>query len=42
MIKSNFASKEDRDAMISDGMERGVRDGYQKRDALLARRKSQA
>ncbi len=42
VIMSTFASKEDRDAMISDGMERGVREGYEKLDALLARRKSQA
>jgi len=27
--------------MISDGMERGVRDGYEKLDALLARLTSQ-
>ena len=42
VIMSTFASKEDRDAMITDGMERGVRDGYEKLDGLLARLKSQA
>jgi hypothetical protein len=38
---STFESKEDRDAMIADGMERGVRDGYSKMDALLERLKSE-
>jgi uncharacterized protein YndB with AHSA1/START domain len=41
VIMSTFASKEDRDAMIADGMERGVRDGYSKMDALLERLKSE-
>ena len=37
VIISTFASKEDRDAMIRDGMERGLRDGYAKLDELLER-----
>jgi uncharacterized protein YndB with AHSA1/START domain len=41
VIMSTFASKEDRDAMIADGMERGVRDGYSKMDELLERLKTE-
>jgi uncharacterized protein YndB with AHSA1/START domain len=41
VILSTFQSKEDRDAMIADGMERGVRDGYSKMDELLERLKSE-
>jgi uncharacterized protein YndB with AHSA1/START domain len=37
VIMSTFASKEDRDAIIADGMESGVNDGYEKLDELLAR-----
>ncbi len=39
VIQTTFESKEDRDAMIADGMERGVRDGYSKMDELLERMK---
>ena len=34
--QSVFRSVEDRDGMISAGMERGVNDGYDKLDSLLA------
>jgi uncharacterized protein YndB with AHSA1/START domain len=34
--QSVFQSVEDRDGMIASGMERGVNDGYDKLDALLA------
>ena len=36
---STFESKEYRDGMLQSGMERGVNDGYDKLDAILARRK---
>jgi uncharacterized protein YndB with AHSA1/START domain len=35
-IQSVFQSVSDRDGMIQNGMERGVNDGYEKLDALLA------
>ena len=34
--QSVFQSVQDRDGMIQSGMERGVKDGYEKLDALLA------
>ena len=34
--QSVFQSVEDRDGMIASGMERGVNDGYEKLDSLLA------
>ena len=37
VIMSTFASKEDRDFMIREGMEKGVREGYAKLDVLLER-----
>ena len=37
---SRFDSKEDRDGMLAGGMERGVVEGYEKLDALLAGRQS--
>ena len=37
VIVTTFASKEDRDAIIADGMEKGVREGYAKLDVLLER-----
>ena len=36
---STFETKEQRDGMIESGMEKGVNDGYDKLDAILARRK---
>lgn len=36
---STFDSKEDRDGMLQSGMEKGVAEGYDKLDALLARRR---
>ena len=41
VVMTTFASKDDRDAMIEDGMERGVRDGYSKMDELLERLRSE-
>jgi uncharacterized protein YndB with AHSA1/START domain len=37
VVTGSFDSKEDRDAMLEAGMEGGVREGYEKLDALLAR-----
>jgi len=37
--QSVFFSVADRDGMIASGMERGVRDGYQKLDVILAERR---
>jgi uncharacterized protein YndB with AHSA1/START domain len=37
---STFERKEYRDGMLESGMERGVNDGFDKLDAILARRKS--
>ena len=37
--QSVFFSVEDRDGMIGSGMERGVRDGYEKLDVILANRR---
>jgi uncharacterized protein YndB with AHSA1/START domain len=34
--QSVFQSVEDRDGMVASGMERGVNDGYEKLDAMLA------
>jgi hypothetical protein len=34
--QSVFQSVEDRDGMIASGMERGVNEGYEKLDSLLA------
>ena len=36
---STFDSKEDRDGMLQSGMEKGVAEGHDKLDALLARRR---
>ena len=36
---SSFDSKEDRDGMLQSGMEKGVAEGHDKLDALLARRR---
>ena len=36
---STFETKELRDGMLESGMEKGVNDGYDKLDAILARRK---
>jgi len=36
-IQSVFQSVEDRDGMIQSGMERGVREGYERLDELLAK-----
>jgi uncharacterized protein YndB with AHSA1/START domain len=38
VVTGTFDSKESRDAMLEAGMERGVREGYEKLDELLARR----
>jgi uncharacterized protein YndB with AHSA1/START domain len=38
VITGSFASVEARDAMLESGMERGVEEGYQQLDELLARR----
>jgi len=38
VITSSFDSREDRDAILEAGMERGVREGYEQLDELLARR----
>jgi len=42
--QSVFQSVEDRDGMVASGMERGVNDGYEKLDAMLAQttKKAQA
>jgi uncharacterized protein YndB with AHSA1/START domain len=37
---TTFESKEDRDAMITSGMEKGVNEGHDKLDELLARQQS--
>ena len=39
--QSVFQSVQDRDGMIQSGMERGVKDGYEKLDGLLATLKDQ-
>ena len=39
--QSVFQSVADRDGMIQSGMERGVKDGYEKLDGLLAARQNQ-
>lgn len=36
--QSTFASVEARDAIVASGMETGLRDGYDKLDALLAKK----
>ncbi|HEY5710052.1 MAG TPA: SRPBCC family protein [Solirubrobacterales bacterium] len=38
VVTGTFDSKESRDAILEAGMERGVREGYEKLDELLARR----
>ncbi|HEY7950193.1 MAG TPA: SRPBCC family protein [Solirubrobacterales bacterium] len=38
VVTGTFDSKESRDAMLEAGMEKGVREGYEKLDELLARR----
>lgn len=38
VITATFASVEARDSMLQSGMEKGVNEGYEKLDALLARR----
>ncbi len=38
VVTGAFDSKESRDAMLEAGMEKGVREGYEKLDELLARR----
>lgn len=38
VVTGTFASQEARDAILEAGMERGVSDGYEKLDELLARR----
>ncbi len=40
--QSVFMSVDDRDGMVRSGMERGVSDGYEKLDELLANTKSEA
>jgi len=40
VILSRFESKEDRDGMIESGMERGVNEGFERLDELLARRQA--
>lgn len=40
--QSVFRSVEDRDGMVASGMERGVNDGYEKLDSLLAEGKLKA
>jgi hypothetical protein len=40
--QSVFQSVEDRDGMIASGMERGVNDGYEKLDAMLAQMTAKA
>ena len=40
--QSVFRSASDRDGMIQSGMERGVSDGYEKLDEILAQRKAAA
>jgi uncharacterized protein YndB with AHSA1/START domain len=42
VVTSAFPSKEDRDNMLQSGMERGVNEGYERLDELLARRPSQS
>jgi len=37
--QSVFQSVQDRDGMVASGMERGVRDGYEKLDVILANRR---
>jgi uncharacterized protein YndB with AHSA1/START domain len=37
VIRSTFASKDDRDAMIGAGMEKGMNESYQRLDEFLAR-----
>lgn len=39
VVTGTFDSKESRDAIIEAGMEKGVREGYEKLDELLARRR---
>jgi uncharacterized protein YndB with AHSA1/START domain len=38
VVTGTFDSKESRDAILEAGMEKGVREGYEKLDELLARR----
>ncbi len=38
VVTGTFDSEESRDAMLESGMEKGVREGYEKLDELLARR----
>ncbi len=40
VILSRFESKEDRDGMIESGMERGVNEGFERLDELLARQQA--
>ncbi len=40
VVTGTFASREARDAILEAGMERGVSEGYEKLDELLARRRS--
>lgn len=39
VVTATFPSVEARDAMLQAGMEKGVSEGYEKLDALLARRR---
>lgn len=40
VVTATFESVEDRDAMLESGMEKGVEEGYEKLDELLARQQS--
>jgi uncharacterized protein YndB with AHSA1/START domain len=40
VVVSRFDSKEDRDGMLQSGMERGVNEGYERLDELLARQQA--
>ena len=40
VVTSIFQSKEDRDGMLQSGMERGVRDSYERLDELFARQQA--
>jgi uncharacterized protein YndB with AHSA1/START domain len=40
VVVSRFDSKEDRDGMLQSGMERGVNEGYERLDELLAQQQA--
>ena len=42
VVTSTLASKEQRDGMLQSGMEKGVVEGYEKLDELLARRQDES